>query len=193
MSSRCGVRVCRGFVHVDFGTPMLVLSSTVYGGGLGMRRGFFVVEVHKNFSDDNPAAYLERFAPSEGLCGFMTAATLPERLYRAAFGTVEVFATVGLTNPCVPGDECTGWGTVNLAVVIRRPLGPEGLVNALATAVEAKAYALTKRCGYPGTTSDATLVAAYPGREMYAGSATSVGRDIGRAVRAIFEGVECDR
>jgi len=174
---------------VTFNEPLYTISSAIHNGGIGFRDGFFVIYVDKNYSA-NAYEDLRSFAMHHALenhVGFMTAAW---NLYYHKEGIVKVYANIGLDNLCVPGEDCLKnktVGTVNIYVLIDHPLSTVGLINALCTAMEAKAYALTKLTGAPSTTSDACMVSSIKGEEDFAGSATDVGRNIGVAVRKIIE------
>lgn len=115
----------------------------------------------------------------------------------ARCGPVEVFATAGISNPgalpCEPpaqpvadtpagGDGTDTAGTVNLVVGTDRALDNGALANLLAVVVEAKTATLLSETGFPGTTTDAAIVACDPeGRPAeFTGSAT----DVGAAARA---------
>ena len=181
------LRPLKNGVAVDFKSSLFVVSSAIHNGGMGFRDGFFVVYVDKNYSD-NADRDLESFAKMNNLrnyCGFMTAATETHRL---RCEDVEVYANVGTTNLCIPGDRCLQkTGTVNLFVIINASLSLAGLLNALSTAIESKAYTLTKLTGMPSTTSDAVLIGSHLGHNDFAGSATEVGRNIGICVRKLIE------
>lgn len=107
-------------------------------------------------------------------------------------GPVEVFATVGLSNPAAlpmepeghavltqdsPPEGAKDPGTVNLIVGTHRALGDDALATLLALVTEAKAATLLHHTGFPGTTTDAAIVGADPTGEPapFAGSATAVG------------------
>lgn len=107
----------------------------------------------------------------------------------ARLGCVEVFATVGLSNPAalpmnpdsepasVAGDD--GWvpGTVNLIVGTTKGLSRGAQANLLTVVAEAKAATLVAETGFPGTTTDAVVTGVDPaGRAVeYSGSGTRVG------------------
>jgi adenosylcobinamide hydrolase len=101
-----------------------------------------------------------------------------------------------------PG-ELPAVGTINLLVVVDEPLTDAGLVNALQTAVEAKAQALaaarveaTNAAGFAtGTATDSICVACPPGeRVKFAGPVTRVGAELALAVlEAVRSGAELDR
>jgi adenosylcobinamide amidohydrolase len=94
-------------------------------------------------------------------------------------------------------------GTINLLVVVDEPLTDAGLVNALQTAVEAKAQALAaaqveaaNAAGFAtGTATDSICVACPPGeRVKFAGPVTRVGAELALAVlEAVRSGAELDR
>ena len=94
-------------------------------------------------------------------------------------------------------------GTINLLVVVDEPLTDAGLVNALQTAVEAKAQALAAAkvlaangAGFAtGTATDSICVACPPGeRVKFAGPVTRVGAELALAVlEAVRSGAELDR
>jgi adenosylcobinamide hydrolase len=117
---------------------------------------------------------------------------------RARLGPVEAVVTAGVNNPAAlpvapgaatasgddapDGDSPDGAGTVNVFVGTTRALAPGALANLVAVAAEAKAATLLDRVGFPGTTTDAVVVACDPAGDpaAYSGSAT----DVGSAARA---------
>lgn len=113
-----------------------------------------------------------------------------EHVRGARYGPVEVYVTAGISNPAAlpmtpapsPDErtsdgESTGVGTVNVVVGTVRSLDDAALANLLAVAVEAKAATLLAETGFPGTTTDAVIVASDPTGEPveFTGSATPVG------------------
>ncbi len=94
-------------------------------------------------------------------------------------------------------------GTINLLVVVGEPLTDAGLVNAVQTAVEAKAQALAAARvlaanaeGYAtGTATDSVCVACPPGALVpFAGPVTRVGAELAQAVmEAVRSGAALDR
>ncbi|WP_297552507.1 adenosylcobinamide amidohydrolase, partial [Thermococcus sp.] len=74
--------------------------------------------------------------------------------------------------------------TINIALIIEEGLTVGAMANAIMTATEAKTYTLLS-LGYnaTGTTSDGIGVFAFKGEKEWAGTATRLGLDIGRAVR----------
>ncbi|MCH7659891.1 MAG: adenosylcobinamide amidohydrolase [Euryarchaeota archaeon] len=113
---------------------------------------------------------------------------------RACYGSVEVIATAGVSNPAalpmnpsgersVPAESRVG--TVNLIVGTSRSPSRGALSNLLTVAAEAKAATLLERAGVPGTTTDAIIVACDPAGEPveFTGSATPVGAAVRACVR----------
>lgn len=113
-------------------------------------------------------------------------------------GPVEVYATAGVSNPAAlpmdPGDEpvpepttreLNRAGTVNLIVGTTRRLSEGALANLIAVATEAKAATLLAETGFPGTTTDAVVVAYDPDGDPaeFSGSATAVGSAARACVR----------
>lgn len=114
---------------------------------------------------------------------------------------VVAFVTVGLSNPAalpmVPTDDPEptepdggpGPGTVNLILGTSRDLDGGALATLLAVAVEARAATLLSATGFPGTTTDATIVGCDPAGEPapFAGSGTAVGAAARACVRAAVQ------
>ena len=171
--------------------------STGFDGGERRADAAYNVTVEEGFDRTDLAAYA---AERRAAAGFeergptLLTGVAQRHARRARLGPVEAVATAGLSNPAslpVPasGEEFESAdatdaterpriGTVNLVVGTTRSLAPGGLETLLAVAVEAKAATLLERTGFPGTTSDAAVVACDPGgdRTPFAGSATEVGR-----------------
>ncbi|RLF88995.1 adenosylcobinamide amidohydrolase [Thermococci archaeon] len=176
----------------SFKEPMIALSNAPYRGGLTKANGFFFMMVHKNYSG-NYKKDCRRFEEEHNLknfVGFMTAADVEKVLAVAKKGSVTAYVTAGITNPAIAGDEPPPWspGTINIALVIEEGLTVGALVNAVMTATEAKTYTLLTM-GYKatGTTSDGIGVFAFEGDIEWAGTATRLGINIGKAVREALE------
>ncbi len=171
---------------------MLALSNAPHRGGLTNASGFFFMMVPKNYSGDYKADCLafERENGLENFVGFMTAADVGKVLSIARSGSVTTYVTAGITNPAIAGEVPPPWkpGTINLALVIEEGLTVGAMVNAIMTATEAKTYTLLK-LGYnaTGTTSDGIGVFAFEGEKEWAGTATELGLNIGRATRRALE------
>jgi adenosylcobinamide amidohydrolase len=183
-----------------------MISSGVLGGGLGPREWVINVQVPGGYSRHDPVEHLRSIAAELGLrgpgAGLLTAAEVA-RYTVAADGGVEVAATVGLrvptwaavpeghVDPELAPEHVPGYrplpGTINIVVSVPANLGDAALVNAVATATEAKTQALLE-AGYPctGTASDALCVAADTTGpvEDFGGPRSVWGARIARAVHA---------
>lgn len=180
-----------GFIK-HFSRRMLALSNAPHRGGLVEAEGFFFMKVPRDYSGDYQAD-CRAFELENGLkdfVGFMTAAEVGRVLSASRSGSVTAYVTAGLTNPAIAGEEPPPWkpGTINMALVIEDGLTVGAMANAIMTATEAKTYTLLK-LGYnaTGTTSDGIGVFAFPGDVEWAGTATDLGLNIGRAVRSALE------
>lgn len=187
------------------GTPWLAISSAPLGGGLGLRSWIVNAQVDGDWNGDDPAAELSAAAAALGLdgpgIGFLTAADVGA-VATAADGGVRVDATVGLAHPSwaaegVPEEAATDVtpadrnayepGTINVVALVPARLSDAALVNAVATAAEAKAQALSEvGMAGTGTPTDATAVLCPPGGpvEPYGGPRSRWGARLARAVHA---------
>lgn len=187
---------------VPFPTPLRVVSSAPWGGGLGLRRFVVNAQVPPGYSRHDPDAHLAAIAACLGLSGpgvgMLTAAEVG-RAGTADDAGVEVVATVGLGHPIRaaapedPGDapgnheaQATA-GTINLIAVLPVRLSDAALVNAVATATEAKVQAL-RDLGFDatGTATDAIAIACPAGGvpEPFGGPRSRWGGRLARAVHA---------
>ena len=182
---------------------VLAAASTVLGGGLGPRHWALSATVDKYYAHPEPPEHLRSLATAHGLdregIGFLTAVDVRKAVW-AADGDAEVLATVGLGWPtwaAAPQDArgaVTGTttdrpaaGTINLLVWVPVRLADGALVNAVATATEAKAQALAEQhVPGTGTASDAIAVCCpLDGPpEAYGGPRSTWGAHIARAVYA---------
>ncbi len=191
------------------GTGWRMVASTVLGGGIAARPWWLNAMVGLHYDRTDPAAHLREIATGLGLVGegvgMLTAADV-RHWCSADDGGVVTVATVGLGLPvwaAVPAEvaenetaesETAGTadpvGTVNLLVVVPVPLSDAALVNAVATATEAKVQALAEAgIAGTGTASDAVCVAcpepvAGEPVEVYGGSRSLWGARVARAVHA---------
>lgn len=133
------------------------ISSAPCGGGLGERRWVLNAQVPSGYSRRDPAAHLTDIASGLGLrgngVGMLTAADLSDAR-SAREGGVVVVATVG-TDSVQPAAgksvfEPGRVGTINLAILVPGAMSDAALVNAVATATEAKSQALAE-AGFDGT------------------------------------------
>jgi adenosylcobinamide hydrolase len=176
-------------------SPMRMVASAPHGGGLGVRKWVVNAQVPASYGRRDPDHHLTRLGVSLGLpgrgVGMLTAADV--RMVSGAMdGGVEASATVGLGHPtwaaaADPVRPVSLVGTVNLVVVVPERLSDAALVNAVATATEAKAQALWE-CGVAatGTATDAVCIACPDGAPLHAfGGPRSVwGARLARAVHA---------
>ncbi len=175
-----------------FKEPMLALSNAPHRGGLTEASGFFFMRVPKNYSGDYKADCLA-FERENGLgnfVGFMTAAEVDKVLSIAKSREVMAYVTAGITNPAIAGEVPPPWkpGTINIVLVIEEGLTVGAMVNAVMTATEAKTYTLLEiSYNATGTTSDGIGIFAFEGEKEWAGTATEIGLNIGRAVRQALE------
>ncbi|HET6211978.1 MAG TPA: adenosylcobinamide amidohydrolase [Micromonosporaceae bacterium] len=187
--------------HLD--RPLLAISTAVLGGGLGPRRWVINTKVPIGYDRSDPDAHLAEIARELELegpgVGLMTAVDVADRVH-GSDGGVHVTATVGLGSP--------GWaaapdghlrresrsryavpepGTVNIVATLPVRLSEAALVNAVATATEAKAQALWELgVAATGTATDAVcLLCPIDGEAApYGGPRSTWGARLARAVHA---------
>ena len=173
-----------------------MISTGVLGGGLGPREWVLNAQVPAAYARTDPAEHLRELARGLHLTGpgigLLTAAQVTELVQREDEG-VHAAATVGLRVPTwaaappgLPDPELAG--TINLIVALPVPLTDAALVNAVATATEAKVQAVLD-AGFAGTgtATDAVCVAAPIDRhreQEFAGPRSLWGARIARAVHA---------
>ncbi|MFF2864606.1 adenosylcobinamide amidohydrolase [Streptomyces rubiginosohelvolus] len=179
------------------GPGVRVCSSAVLGGGIGPRAWILNAQVPGGYPRLDPDRHLAEIAAAEGLtgpgAGLMTAADV------AAYTTAQ---DGGVTATVTAGLGVRGWaaaapdddrapsfrpGTVNIVVTLPAALSDAALVNAVATATEAKVQALLDAgLDCSGTPTDAVCVAAPEpgpdGGEPFAGPRSTWGARIARAV-----------
>src|SRR4051794_25446103 len=147
--------------------PMRAVASTPHGGGIGARRWVVNAQVSPAYGRRDPDHHLRQLGVSLGLpgrgVGMLTAADV--RSYASAIdGGVAVTATVGLGHPTLAAapDEARRAslvGTINVLAVLPERLTDAALVNAVATATEAKAQALHDLgLDATGTATDAVCI-----------------------------------
>ncbi|WGP08432.1 adenosylcobinamide amidohydrolase [Streptomyces sp. SH5] len=180
------------------GPGVRVCSSAVLGGGIGSRAWILNAQVPGGYPRLDPDRHLAEIAAAEGLsgpgAGLMTAADV------AAYTTAE---DGGVTATVTTGLGVRGWaaapdddrppafrpGTVNIVVSLPVAFSDAALVNAVATATEAKVQALLDAgLDCSGTPTDAVCVAAPEpgpdGGEPFAGPRSTWGARIARAVHS---------
>ena len=193
-------------VHIHSLRPLRTLSSAVVGGGNGTARDILNVHVRNDYDGDRPADDLAAFAAARGVSGdFIGLMTAAETQYACAETAeadglrVTAVVSMGLSNVAAAGVTPPAPplpGTINAVVLVDGALTPSAMVNAVITVTEAKALALagwdvrTPEGDLAAGTSTDTVVVACTGSEPgleYAGSATTVGWLMARAVRAAMD------
>ncbi|MFF5701364.1 adenosylcobinamide amidohydrolase [Streptomyces sp. NPDC012794] len=182
-----------------------MISSTVVGGGIGERSWVLNAQVSHGYRRMDPDRHLAEVAGAVsahgGGVGMMTAADVSAYAHARDEG-VETVATAGVTvrgwaaSPAEGTPPPTEPGTINIIAALPVALSDAALVNAVATATEAKVQALLE-AGYDcsGTPTDAVCIAARaprPGKEVhaFAGPRSVWGARLARAVhRAVHEAV----
>lgn len=199
-------------VHLHSERPLHTLSSAVAGGGFGTTRDVLNVHVRDDYDGDRPADDLEAFAAARGVCagvvGLMTAAETQyacARTVQAGDLRVTSVISMGLSNVAAAGVTPPAPalpGTINIVAVVEGALTPAAMVNAVITATEAKALTLAAwDVRTPdgdlvaGTSTDSVVIACTgAGADLeYAGSATTVGWLLARAVRAAMDHICRDK
>lgn len=174
-----------------------MVSSALLGGGIGPRHWVLNAQVPPGYRRMDPAEHLAGLAADAGMSGagvgLMTAALVAD----AGSATDD-----GVTALVTAGLGVRGWaaaplpgqagpqppGTINTVVSVPVPFTDSALVNAVATATEAKVQALLDAgVDASGTPTDAVCVAARepaPGSaaEPFAGPRSPWGARIARAV-----------
>ncbi|MGW5974156.1 adenosylcobinamide amidohydrolase [Streptomyces sp. NPDC055186] len=191
------------------GPGLRMISSAVLGGGIGERAWVLNAQVAHGYRRTDPDRHLAALASGAGArgpgVGLMTAADVSAYAH-AHDGGAEAVVTSGIEVrgwAAVPAagadgadaaDRTAAPGTINIVVAVPVPLSDAALVNAVATATEAKVQALLE-AGHDcsGTPTDAVCVAARvprPGEvpQAFAGPRSRWGARLARAVhRAVRE------
>ncbi|MFD4761100.1 adenosylcobinamide amidohydrolase [Streptomyces sp. NPDC058439] len=175
-----------------------VCSSAVLGGGIGPRDWILNAQVPGGYPRMDPDRHLALIAAAENLtgpgAGLMTAADVTAYTVADDEGvTATATCGLGVRGWAATPAEGTGGpprpGTVNIVVTLPVPLSDAALVNAVATATEAKVQALLDAgLDCSGTPTDAVCVAApSPGPDLgepFAGPRSRWGARLARAVHA---------
>lgn len=175
--------------------PLRMVASAPHGGGIGVRRWVVNAQVPASYGRRDPDRHLAQLAVSLGLrgrgVGMLTAADV-RAVSTCTDGGVEASATVGLGHPTWAAAPdavrpVSLVGTINLLVLVPEPLSDAALVNAVATATEAKSQALWEAgVDGTGTATDAVCIACpQEGAAAAFGGPRSVwGARVARAVHA---------
>lgn len=206
-SPRCLTRVENGErLHAllwTAGPGRRMISSAVLGGGIGERTWVLNAQVSHGYRRTDPDRHLADLAAAAGArgpgVGLMTAADV-SAYARAEDAGAEACVTAGVDVrgwAARPGEGTSGLqgpGTINIVVALPVPLSDAALVNAVATATEAKVQALLEAgLDCSGTPTDAVCVAARtpgPDEEEYAfaGPRSLWGARLARAVHRAVRG-----
>ncbi|MGW8360364.1 adenosylcobinamide amidohydrolase [Streptomyces wedmorensis] len=179
------------------GPGVRMVSSAVLGGGVGERAWVLNAQVPPGYGRLDPVAHLRELASGAGLVGrgvgLMTAASVADRRH-AVDGGAQAVVTAGIGVrgwAAAPGAGDVAAprrpGTINIIVSLPVPLTDAALVNAVATATEAKTQALVELgADASGTPTDAVCVAAPTPTgaeaEAFAGPRSLWGARLARAV-----------
>lgn len=199
-----------GDLHVLLWAPgpgMRMISSAVLGGGIGERCWVLNAQVSHGYRRTDPDRHLAELAAGAGArgpgVGLMTAADVSAYAHAHDNGAeaivtsgidVRGWAAVPEAEEAAAGSGAQAPGTINIVVALPVPLTDAALVNAVATATEAKTQALLE-AGHDcsGTPTDAVCVAARtpsPGEtpHAFAGPRSPWGARLARAVhRAVHD------
>ncbi|WP_342548642.1 adenosylcobinamide amidohydrolase [Paenibacillus sp. FSL P2-0089] len=197
-----------GHLLMEFPAEADSISSAVYGGGAGRLKRAVNQYVSRDYECSNPVQDLENKLqewgyPLEGCAGLMTAVPLEHAaVAEEDTGSAGIFCcvTAAAGNAARAGSQRSVLaayraGTINIMLGIDGWLSQSAMVNAVMTATEAKAAALTdlgivdseNGLSATGTTTDAIVLAVsgsrrYAAEHVYAGTATDLGGAIGRLV-----------
>lgn len=182
-----------------FPEPLLAASSAVLGGGAGPREWLINASVAMSYARPDPDAHLVALAVGLGLTGpgigLLTGVDVADVVHTEDDG-VQVYATVGLGAPIQAASPEPGFGhqpgTVNIVVWVPQRLADGALINAIATATEAKVQAFAELgLAATGTATDAVCVLCPLDGEpaAYGGPRSRWGAPLARAVhRAVLDG-----
>lgn len=188
--------------------PVEGISSAIHGGGRGKFQRVANIYVDWRYDCNDPqqdiATHFQEWGyPLESTSGLLTAvklqhaAILEEKSEDAA---VFCCTTAGISNAARAGSVRMTYsayqpGTINIILMIDGRLTEAAMVNAVLTAVEAKAAALAdlgirdaeNGLIATGTTTDALVLgvsqaSSYRAEHRYSGTATDLGAAIGRVV-----------
>jgi len=199
-------------IHIRSESTLTVLSSAIVGSGFRRVRHILNAHVDKDYNSTNPKADLLSLARRCGVdgqfIGLLTAVYL--RKARLAFFeadelSVGALITAGVGNAASAGitqPYRSQTGTINIILLLDANLSRSAMLNAFITATEAKTAVIQSRnIRTPdndlatGTSTD-TVTVATTGKgkpQNYAGSVTTVGWLIARAVRqALSESLDAE-
>lgn len=199
---------------LEFPNEVDSLSSAVYGGGMQRLHKVVNLFVDRNYECSDPVHDMENKLrdwgyPLSGCAGLMTAVPMEHAaVVEEETGSASIFCcvTAAAGNAARAGalrseQALYRPGTINIMLGIDGHLTTAAMVNAVMTAVEAKAAALAdlgitdpeNGLIATGTTTDAIVLAVsqsgrYEAEHVYAGTATDLGGAIGRLVYGAVTG-----
>ncbi len=182
---------------------MLSISTAPLGGGLGARHWVLNAQVRHDYECEEPQRHLVTLAASARVAGpgvgLMTAVDVRHAVVVRQEG-LAVDATVGISTPQWAADHQAGAhasgahaaGTINIVAFLPERLCDAAMVNAVATATEAKAQAL-RDAGVEGTGTPTDALCILCPRHgtphPYGGPRSLWGARLARAVhRAVLSG-----
>ncbi|WP_054857447.1 adenosylcobinamide amidohydrolase [Vulcanisaeta sp. JCM 16159] len=193
------VKHLSGNIIIMLSQKATALASTVDGG---LRSGIKYIihhQVPKNFNEE-PTREIEKTHRELAIRGeeaitFLTATELPRNhaIHRETTNDVEVEVsiTLGLTNSYriskghIESREI-GESTINMAIIVNKPLTIQAMIDAITLAAQTKALTLAELTGngMHGTTTDAIaiLTPTNGDKEPYAGPATAIGKAVVHAI-----------
>lgn len=197
---------------VTFPELCRVLSWAPLNGGFCQARSVLNHQVRiDEYPTEEPSLFLSKLAHRSGAVeptvGLMTG-VLMERLVRCTIHAqnllLECFATVGVSNALAAGDPATyeeKLGTINIILLVNRPLTDAALVEAIGIATEAKSLALfeanvkstVSAKVATGTGTDCIVVACPTDTPLlqYCGKHTLLGELLGRVTyESVMKGLQ---
>lgn len=199
------IKIQDEFVLLQVPSPLKVVSSALHNAGFGWYHTFMNRAVDQQYMCENAHEEMEQFISAQGFkpamtVGMMTAVAAKYaviRQYEEDGLSVVVMVTAGVGNAVDVSKSYLRQpifhiGTINTWVIINGILTDESFIQAMMVANEAKVKALANekiidqvsQTIATGTSTDSLLIAATQQGNMqqYAGSVTTAGRLIGRAV-----------
>lgn len=184
--------------------PLRTLSSGVCGAGIGWHTSFVNRHVDKNYDCSDHVQDMKQYLVSNGFSpsgtvGMMTAVTLDSvahHFWEDENFSLFIVVTAGVGNATdsvrATAQTPSTPGTINTWIFVNGKLTDEAYIQSVMTATEAKAQALREleitdkatNTIATGTSTDSILIASTQQGESfpYAGTATDLGRAIGKSV-----------
>jgi adenosylcobinamide hydrolase len=199
-------------IHIHSTSQLNVLSSAIVGSGFQRVSHILNAHVDKNYAAPNPKADLRALALRCGVegkfVGLLTAVYLRKArlaFFEAGGLSAGALITAGVGNAASAGitqPYLHQAGTINTILLLDANMSRSAMLNAFITATEAKTAILQSRSIRTpdgdlatGTSTD-TITLATTGKgklQNYAGSVTTIGWLIGRAVRqALSESLDAE-